>query len=125
MRSEHSTEPKPFAPFSTLRHVFAHQAERGPEAPAILAPGRVPLTYRALFQHIDETRRALRALGISRRDRVAVVLPNGPEMALAALSVATCAACAPINHAYGTEELDRYFAGLRPRALIAQTGIHS
>ena len=36
-----------------------------------------------------------------------------------------CAACAPMNPAYGTEELDRYFADLRPRALITQAGIDS
>ena len=65
----------------------------------------------------------LRAAGIGRRDRVAVVLPNGPEMAVAILTVAASAACAPLNPAYETEELDRYFADLRPRALITQAGI--
>ncbi len=34
------------------------------------------------------------------------------------LSVAASAACVPMNPAYGAEELDRYFADLRPRALI-------
>ena len=69
--------------------------------------------------------RTLRAMGIGRRDRVAVVLPNGPEMAVAILTVAASAACAPMNPAYGAEELDRYFADLRPRALITQAGIDS
>ena len=69
--------------------------------------------------------RTLRAMGIGRHDRVAVVLPNGPEMAVAILTVAASAACAPLNPAYGAEELDRYFADLRPRALITQAGIDS
>ena len=69
--------------------------------------------------------RTLRAMGIGRRDRVAVVLPNGPEMAVAILTVAASATCAPLNPAYGAEELDRYFADLRPRALITQAGIDS
>ena len=69
--------------------------------------------------------RTLRAMGIGRHDRVAVVLPNGPEMAVAILAVAASAACAPMNPAYRAEELDRYFADLRPRALITQAGIDS
>ena len=53
------------------------------------------------------------------------MLPNGPEMAVAILAVAASATCAPMNPAYGAEELDRYFADLRPRALITQAGINS
>src|SRR5262249_17402637 len=76
-------------------------------------------------QHIEDTGRSLRSLGIGRKDRVAIVLPNGPEMALAILAVAANATCAPLNPAYGTEELDRYIADLRPRALIVSAGIDS
>ncbi len=53
--------------------------------------------------------RTLRAMGIGRRDRVAVVLPNGPELAVAILTVEACAVCVPLNPAYGTEELERSF----------------
>jgi acyl-CoA synthetase (AMP-forming)/AMP-acid ligase II len=48
----------------------------------------------------------LRALGIGRRDRVAVVLPNGPEMAVAVLTVVAVAAGVPMNPAYTTEEVE-------------------
>ena len=92
---------------------------------AILAPGRAPLTYRGLYQHVEKAGRALRATGIGRGDRVAVVLPNGPEMAVAILTVAANATCAPVNPAYGAEELGRYFADLRPRTLITKCGIDS
>ena len=34
-------------------------------------------------------------MGIGRHDRMAVVLPNGPEMAVAVLTVAASAMCAP------------------------------
>ena len=64
-------------------------------------------------------------MGIGRHDRIAVVLPNGPELAVAILTVAASAACAPLNPAYGAEELDRYFADLHPRALITQAGFDS
>jgi len=108
-------------PFSCLPHLLEHQALRIPDAPAILAPGRAPLTYRRLYQHIDKMGRTLWAAGIGGRDRVAVVLSNGPEMPVAVLTVAACAVCAPVNPALGAEELDRYFADLQPRALITQT----
>ena len=125
MANEHFVNVRSSVPFSCLPHLLEHQAKRIPDAPAILAPGRAPLTYSRLYQHIDEMGRTLRAMGIARRDRVAVVLPNGPEMAVAILTVAASATCAPMNPAYGAEELDRYFADLRPRALITSAGIDS
>jgi len=125
MPNERSVDPRPSAPFSCLPHVLEHQAKRIPDAPAILAPGRAPLTYGRLYQHIDETGRTLRATGIGRHDRVVVVLPNGPEMAVAILTVAASAACAPMNPAYGVEELERCFVDLQPRVLITQAGIDS
>jgi len=118
MPNERSVGPRVCVPFLYLPHVLEHQAKRIPDAPAILAPGRAPLTYGRLSQHMDNVESTLRATGIGRRDRVAVVLPNGPEMAVAVLTVAASAVCAPMNPAYQAEELDRYFPDLRPRALI-------
>src|SRR5215813_3331696 len=123
MQKQVFPDRRPSAPFSSLPQLLEHQANRIPDVPAILAPGRAPLTYGRLYQHILEAGRALRAMGIGRHDRIAVVLPNGPEMAVAILAVATHASCVPMNPAYQAEELDRYFADLRPRALITQAGI--
>jgi acyl-CoA synthetase (AMP-forming)/AMP-acid ligase II/acyl carrier protein len=125
MPNEHSLDARPRVPFSCLPHLLEHQARRIPDAPAILGPGRAPLTYGVLHRHLLETEQALRAMGIGRPDRVAVVLPNGPELAVAIVTVAAAATCVPINPAYGAEELDRYFTDLRPRALITQAGIES
>jgi acyl-CoA synthetase (AMP-forming)/AMP-acid ligase II len=112
--------PKPSVPFISLPHILKYHAERTPEAPAILAPGRAPLTYGRLYQHLDKVGNTLRAMGLGCHDRVVVVLPNGPDLGVAVLAVAASATCAPMNPAYGTEELDRYFADLRPRALVTQ-----
>ena len=125
MPAAHFIDPRPYVPFSSLTHLLEHQAKRTPDALAILAPGRAPLSYGRLFQHVVQTARTLRAMGIGRDDRVAVVLPNGPEMAVAILTVAASAVCAPLNPAYGAEELDRYFANLRPRALLTAAGFDS
>jgi oxalate---CoA ligase len=112
-------------PFSSLRALLESHAKRIPQSPAILAPGRAPLTYGRLYRHIDETGRILRAAGIGRQDRIAVVLPNGPENAVSIVAVAANAVCASMNQAYGAEEFSRYFDDLRPRALILQAGVDS
>lgn len=103
---------------TTLRDLMENQARREPDAPALLAPGRDPLNYRQLLDHLDQTVSALRSFGIERGDRVAVVLPNGPEMAAAFLATASTACCAPLNPGYRTDEFDFYLSDLRAKALI-------
>ena len=125
MLTERFLGPRPSVPFLCLPHLLENQARRIPDAPAILAPGRAPLSYRRLHEHVESTARTLRTMGIGRGDRVAVILPNGPEMAVAILSLAASATCVPMNPAYATEELERYFAALAPRALITQAGVDS
>ena len=88
------------------------------EAPAILAPERPTLDFGALRELADATVARLNALGIGRGDRVAIVLPNGPEMATAFVTVACGATTAPLNPAYRAEELDFYLSDLRAKALV-------
>jgi len=85
---------------------------------AIGAPGMTPLSYAGLRALAIEVRDSLRALGVKRGDRVAIVLPNGPVMATAFLTVASCASTAPLNPAYRREEFDFYLADLKPKLLI-------
>jgi amino acid adenylation domain-containing protein/non-ribosomal peptide synthase protein (TIGR01720 family) len=103
--------------------MLADWAEHTPDAPAILAPGRTPLTYSRLCLHIDNVQQTLQAMGLARNDRVAVVLPSGPEMVVTFLAVASGATCAPLNPDYGTNEFDFYLADLHAKALIVQAGI--
>jgi len=112
-------------PFSSLYDLLQDRAARFPDVAAILAPDRAPLSYRRLHRHIDDIGRALRAKGIGRDDRLTVLMANGPELAVAIVAVAANAACASINPAYSAEELDRYFADLKPRALIVPAGAES
>src|SRR5689334_14393276 len=68
--------------------LLADYAKRTPDALAILAPGRAPLTYGRLQQHMDDVLQMLHVLGLGRQDRIVLVLSNGPEMAVAFLTVA-------------------------------------
>jgi acyl-CoA synthetase (AMP-forming)/AMP-acid ligase II len=118
-----SSKQKIGVPVSSLYDLLRGHAQRFAETPAILAPDCAPLSYRRLFRHIDDIGRTLRGKGIGRDDRIAVLMPNGPELAVAIVAAAANAACASINPAYSAEELDRYFADLKPRALILPAGI--
>jgi len=106
---------------------IASLLEAGPaEAPAIGAPeGVKPLSYRDLQALARSTVETLNGLGIGRGDRVAIVLPNGPEMASSFVAVAAGAATAPLNPAYRAEELEFYLGDLKPKALVLQTGVDS
>jgi acyl-CoA synthetase (AMP-forming)/AMP-acid ligase II/acetyltransferase-like isoleucine patch superfamily enzyme/acyl carrier protein len=89
-----------------------------PELFAITAPERLPLTYACLLHQVERTVEALRAFGLRRTDCVALVLPNGPEMAVAFLAAAAGATCAPLNPGYRDGEFDFYLSDLNARALI-------
>ncbi|TPJ35938.1 AMP-binding protein [Mesorhizobium sp. B2-5-13] len=88
------------------------------DAPAILAPDRPTLTHGGLRALIAATATQLHALGIGRGDRVAIVLPNGPEMATAFVAVAATASTAPLNPAYRADELDFYLTDIGAKAIL-------
>ncbi len=100
-------------------------AEKNPDAAAIEAPGRLPLSYRRLVELIGRGIRQLNSFGVGRNDRVAMVIPNGPEMATAFLTVASAATCAPLNPAYRVQDYDFYLSDLDAKALIVEEGIDS
>lgn len=93
-------------------------AEWDPERPALLASGRTEMTYGELREQTLRTVAGLQAAGIERRDRVALVVENGPEAASAFLALASVAACAPLNPAYLESELDFYLRDLRARFVV-------
>ncbi len=97
-------------------------ARAAPDAPAIGAPDRPWLTYAGLATQTDRTLAALHGAGVGRGDRVAIVLPNGPEMASAFVTVAQGAVTAPLNPAYKLEEFDFYLSDLKARAIILPAG---
>lgn len=103
----------------TLRDLLAAGAD---ESTALTAPGGVPLTFGALRALVATTLATLNAMGIGRNERVGIVLPNGPEMATAFVSVASGATSAPLNPAYRADEFEFYLSDLGARALIVDAG---
>ena len=91
-------------------YVQGHAA-RNLESVAILAAGRSPLSYGRLVSQIGRVGEELWLADIRASDRVAVVLPDGAEAAVAILAVAAHAACAPLNPAYSAREFELLFVG--------------
>ncbi|MDA0240049.1 MAG: acyl--CoA ligase [Proteobacteria bacterium] len=96
--------------------------EGTPSDAALLTPGRSMLTHGDLVALAERTVEGLNQRGIGRGDRVAIVLPNGPEMAAAFLSVASGATTAPLNPGYREDEFDFYLSDLNAKALIVEQG---
>ena len=110
---------------SSIYKLLENRACPSPDSDAILGPGRAPLTFGRLCAHVREVVACLNALGIHRHDKVAIVLPNGPEMAVGFLSIACGAVAAPLNPFYGASEFEFYLSDLDARALVVQAGVAS
>lgn len=112
-------------PFSSLDELLLHFAREAPHTTAILAPGSRNLTYRGLQARVREIIGGLRSLGVSRGDRVALVMGNGPECAIATIALAAGAVCVPLNPNFTATELYRYFVEAQVTALLTTADTHS
>lgn len=102
-----------------MGHTYSELLASHPQdALAIGAPGRDWLTYGGLRRMAGEVRAALREAGVGPKDRVAIVLPNGPEMATAFATVAQAATTAPLNPNYKEDEFAFYLEDLGARAIV-------
>lgn len=80
------------APFSrTLHELVREQAERQPQGLALLA-GDLQLTYADLYQRVNRTAGAMRAIGVRRGDRVGLLLANQVEWIEACLGATSIGA---------------------------------
>lgn len=92
------------------------------DAPAIGAPERAALTFEGLRRLVRLTVETMNGFGFGREDGIAIVLPNGPEMASAFLSLAAGFTTAPLNPAYRADEFDFYLSDLDAKALVVEAG---
>ncbi|MGI9622015.1 MAG: acyl--CoA ligase [Acidimicrobiales bacterium] len=77
------------------------------------------LSWKELRYHVDRLAAQLRAAGLGPQDRIALVLPNGPAMALAFLAVTSVGCAAPLNPKYREDEFRFYLEDLAADALLA------
>ena len=102
---------------TTLRGLLDVGADRDP---AIVTGDGAVLSHGELRAEVDRLASRLRALGLQADDRIAIVVPNGPEMAIAFLAAACAGCAAPLNPKYRTDELRFYLDDLGAKALITR-----
>lgn len=85
-------------------------AGRSPDHPAIIEPSGKVITYRDLTVILPAWNHALSRVGMGRGSRIALVLPNGADMAAAFLGVTATSVCAPLNPSYSREEFSFFLA---------------
>ncbi|HEY8025143.1 MAG TPA: acyl--CoA ligase [Burkholderiaceae bacterium] len=108
--------------FSTIVELISTGVD---QATALRASGAVALNYAGLRANLHRTVDTLNGFGIGRQDRVAIVLPNGPEMASAFVCIAAGATAAPLNPAYRADEFEFYLSDLHAKALVVERGSQS
>lgn len=97
-------------------------AEHDDNALAIGALDRDWLTYGGLRQLVADIKQTLNKANIGTKDRVAIVLPNGPEMATAFVAISQAATTAPLNPSYKQEEYEFYLKDLKAKAIVLADG---
>ncbi len=104
--------------------VFSGSWKQFPQ-PFLFGEKGAPLNRKQFQALLKTIKGMLRGRGIGRAHRVALVVPNGPEMATAFLSVSAVAVCAPLNPAYQAPEFEFYLRDLAARAVIVDADLSS
>ena len=85
---------------------------------AIVVPGINTITYGNLLYQVESLKNDLISIGITKRDRIAIVLPNSIEFIVTFLAVSAVATVAPLNPLYKSEEFEFYIKDINAKALI-------
>src|SRR5438046_286913 len=93
-----------------------------PAHPAVVVPDGTRLTYAQLENQVEQVALGLAARGVTREDRVAMVLPNGIEAIVCFLGATVVATAAPLNPAYTEEEFRFFLEDTAARVLIVPRG---
>lgn len=105
-----------------LADQLTSNARRWPASPALLAPGRAPITHAQLGAAASRAGPWLAAAGLNRAARIAVLMPPGPDLALACLAMACAAACLPLPMALSEPELDAVLGDAEVDAILSLPG---
>ena len=118
----HSLQPYPE---QTLLDIVHETVAQRPEHTALIFKGK-HMTYAELEQLSNAFAAALVALGVKKGDRVALMLPNSPQFAIAQLGVwkAGGIAC-PINSLYTERELEHVLNECGTETVIVLTPYYS
>lgn len=106
----------------TVQDLIEAQAGLTPDAPALEAPGRPSLTYRELVANAHAVAAGLTERGVGPGLRIALTLPNGVALPIAAMAIWSQATCAPVDPALSAPELEAAFSLLGVDAVLTWPG---
>lgn len=112
-------------PQKTLLDIVSETAQQRPSHPALLFKGAV-MTYAQMEQLSNGFASALVQLGVKKLDRVALFLPNTPQLVLALLGAWKAGAVAvPINPLYTEPELEFALQECGAETVVVMTRYYS
>ena len=93
------------------------------DTPAVIpVDARAPCTHARLRRFVEEIGPVFWRHYVGRNDRVAILLPNGPELAVAFVAVLSYCTCAPLNPANTPQEIMGELKNVGARAMIIMAG---
>jgi acyl-CoA synthetase (AMP-forming)/AMP-acid ligase II len=107
----------------TVPDTLAYWAEQTPEAPALIRPDCPAITYGALWQMASALAASLSRAGLGPSDRVVLLVPEGPELAIALLGTTIAAMAIPISSEITPAELDATLGDLAAAAAIVMPAL--
>ncbi|MFD1832209.1 amino acid adenylation domain-containing protein [Streptomyces desertarenae] len=114
--------PRRDLPARTLPELFARQAARTPDAPAV-ASDRTTWTYARLDAHAGRVARRLAARGVGPESVVALAVPRGVELAALVIGVQRAGgAYLPIDPEYPAERIGFLLRDARPALVVCEPG---
>ncbi len=102
----------------TIGDVVRRHAAASPDAPAVVAEGRPPLSYGALAALMDRFQRVFNGMGFGRQDRIAIVHPSNSAMTTVVMGIWSCATAAPINPDFTVGEFTIQMRDLGVKAVV-------
>ncbi|MBW8848811.1 MAG: amino acid adenylation domain-containing protein, partial [Burkholderiales bacterium] len=115
----------PFPAEHCIHELFESQAERTPEATALVFEDD-SLSYAELNAQANQLAHHLIALGVQPDTRVAIALPRGIEMVMALLATLKAGgAYVPLDPNCPAERLAFMLADSAPRVLVTQSGVRA
>jgi len=102
----------------TICHVIMRWADLQPDAPALIDPAGLTVTYADLVREMAALRNAILASGFGREDRIGIIHPGGVELAIRMLGVMSGFTAVPLNPAFTESEFTGHLQERGVKALI-------
>jgi len=103
---------------NSIARLLEYQAKHRPSAAAILMPGGASIDYETLWCRVRALSFSLHARGMTARSRLAIVMPNGPDMAVTLLGVSSICTALPLNPKSTRDEFAQYLKLLQADGVI-------